>query len=424
MKKLILGTLLVLISANSHAQVLGQPVGTRTASRLISDTTDYEDAKVEVEVTPGSQANLRQSVPVKYVRTRVYNNTYITRAATVVPVFEGYTNVEVPVGPCEVVPGNGSNSPLWNAYFNGGGDKGVALANAIKGIGEKTGRRIVADKRFFISKPRTWAAFANEVTRATDAGLIAPNAKTDILSTYRQANEVNLGYVVRTNCPTQIVQKQVWDLVEIPAQTEVRAETTKTNREQDTVYVWLEIDVTNPTLQSFEKDRLTVSTDRQGNIRVNQSQAWTRYSVKSEQISAVGTRVKIVGQGRNLETARPDLNDIFAQKPQLIQEGTSAFIVYEINSKYAMPAGNPEVRFNLIYHAQQTAGPSSFSFQDLPANSRRSESLPANNRWAKVPVWGAGMNRTLKTDVSIQFVNSKWYTGAPLFVGTLERKLK
>jgi hypothetical protein len=422
MKKLIFTALLAILSLSANAQ---QPVGTVVETRFLRSDLQWQEGAVTVEVRPGSNLRTQQNVQVNLIETKTFQDTVITTAARFnVQELRGFRNVEVPAGPCETQPGTGQ-SPLWNAYFSAPkSQKGLALANAVAGIGEKTGDKIVADGRFFRSKPRSWEAFSSEAGSASAAGLIAPGAYQDIVGKFAHANQVNLGYLTRVNCPTKVVSEPVWELVDYPAEfeTQNRAESTV----RDSEIVILDIDAQNPTLQSFEVDRLTIITDRRGNARVEQGQSLTSYAVSTEPVGRNGTKVTLVGQGRNMNSQPPQA-DLFAQRPTLIQSSSNpnrVFLKFEINGTYFVGENNPETRIEVTYFATQTAGPSATRFDQLAQNTRRTITIPTTSRYAEMDIWGAGRNRTLRTDVSIKFVNSKWYTGQSINVGTAELRVK
>ncbi|MBX9768187.1 MAG: hypothetical protein K2X47_13015, partial [Bdellovibrionales bacterium] len=202
-------------------------------------------------------------------------------------------------------------------------------------------------------------------------------------------------------------------------------EGTPVSRNQATDWVWLEVKVSNPSLQDFETDEIVVFTDRRGNTRTDTQNAHTNYSVSTEQISSTGTRVKVVGTGRNMSTPLP-VQDLFLQAPSLVQDPNNPnrmFIKLEIQPKYFQVLGNPELQFAVTYDARQTSGPNSRQWEQFPQNTSRTELVSKNSRYIEVQVWGAGRNRVLKTDVQIAVRNSKWYSSSPVSVGSLTLKV-
>jgi hypothetical protein len=126
-----------------------------------------------------------------------------------------WVNVQVPTEVCDTVGNEGKgSSPLWDRFYSARKDqKAAALADAVKGIGESTAKKLVEDG-YFDSKPRSWAAF-KDVIRAADRDY-KTGFSNEVLNTFGNENIKALGYYdsSRLDCRIVFVNEQVLREVE------------------------------------------------------------------------------------------------------------------------------------------------------------------------------------------------------------------
>jgi len=92
----------------------------------------------------------------------------------------------------------------WKEFFEAPKDlKAAALAAAIKGVGQATAMRLVADG-YFADMPRSWKEFA---TRVSTADLqYHTGFSYSVLVTYKKENMISLGYLVEGQCGYKTVR--------------------------------------------------------------------------------------------------------------------------------------------------------------------------------------------------------------------------
>lgn len=150
------------------------------------------------------------------------------------------------------VPADGKGGD-WKGFFSATKeDKPYRLAEAIKGIGVETARRLVNDG-FFDSKPRSWADFKKKVQEADNE--FQTGFSYDVIVKFGKENMINLGYLVEGQCgyKTEMVERLV------PVRTFVRNEVRQ-----------YQVRINNAPLLNGESEKITVSFDGvEDSINVN-----------------------------------------------------------------------------------------------------------------------------------------------------------
>jgi hypothetical protein len=132
----------------------------------------------------------------------------------------------------------------WKGFFEAKKeDKPYRLADAVKGIGVETARRLI-DDGYFSNKPRSWKEFKHRMTEA-DAEY-QTGFSNEVIVKFGKENAVNLGYIVEGQCGYKTI------LVErlVPVRTFVRNETRQ-----------YQVRILNAPLLTGEVEKLTVSFD-------------------------------------------------------------------------------------------------------------------------------------------------------------------
>jgi hypothetical protein len=141
------------------------------------------------------------------------------------------------------VPADGTRGD-WKGFFNATKeDKPYRLAEAVRGIGVETARRLVEDN-YFNSKPRSWSEFKKRLWDADQE--YQTGFYHDAVVTYGQENALNLGYIVEGQCGYKTV------LVErfVPVRTFVRNEVRQ-----------YQVRVQNAPLLVDESEKITITFD-------------------------------------------------------------------------------------------------------------------------------------------------------------------
>lgn len=249
-----------------------------------SATKSYDVKSTGLSVTDdfNVQQIMEWETRIPVVRTRLVPGWVIDTDA----ICEGYQ--------CS---GGGGKSAAWNAYFSAPKEqKDDRLADAIKGVGAATAKKLVAGG-YFKSKPRSWQAFVDEIDRAVSSGTIEKGVRYQVVVQYRYENMINLGYSAN-DCQsyTYRCEKVVWGLVpEQYPDVDVRTE----SRVQQERHRKVNLAVRDPKLQSFESEvvNLTVGEGPQ-DVQISNS-GYTKYSAPRVSSNANGdTDVEIVGQER------------------------------------------------------------------------------------------------------------------------------
>jgi hypothetical protein len=171
---------------------------------------------------------------------------------------------------------SGSN-PLWNAYFQTGGEKkAAALDNAIKGVGIDSAKALIKGG-YFRSKPKTWNDFKDELRSAADAGVIKKSVYTNATTQYGADNLQALGYTL-AQCRTVLKS----DTFYIDGIVDVACWKTRTvTRKQiiTSIPKVADVRVKGSVLQPFEKDVITFSADNNGEMTVT-GEPYNRYELK------------------------------------------------------------------------------------------------------------------------------------------------
>jgi len=119
-------------------------------------------------------------------------------ASDIYKITSEYRWVEEKVWECDGDGDGDGTTGDWKGFFNVPKDrKAGALADAIRGVGLSTAKRLVED-RYFNSKPRSWSAFSSVIKRADDQ--YKTGFSYEVLGKYKKDNMTNLGYIVEGEC--------------------------------------------------------------------------------------------------------------------------------------------------------------------------------------------------------------------------------
>lgn len=191
--------------------------------------------------------------------------------------------------------GGAGQSPAWNAYFSASRDRKPArLADAIKGIGETSARKLIA-AGYFHSKPRSWRAFVDEIDRAARSNVITKGVRYQAAVQYRYDNMTNLGYS-STSCQTYTYrcEKVYWGLVQ---ENYIATETQTQSRVMEQRNRRINFSVREPKLQAFEKESISLIVGEGDQDIQVQSAGYTKYGAPSISGGQNAT-VEVVGQER------------------------------------------------------------------------------------------------------------------------------
>jgi hypothetical protein len=255
-----------------------------------------------------------------------------------------YREYEVP-GQCSdfVCSAGSAKSALWDNYFAATKErKSAALAAAIQGIGGSSADALIA-KRFFSSKPATWQAFANEINRAAQAGVIQKSVATGVLTTYKYENISNLGYArescreVVSNC-TVVISKLVsvpfTNTRQVPRSKVVQTKTLNVN-----------VQVTGAVLMSTEVDKLSLKISENGTLVNIESSGYNRYSLVSQNFSGDTVSLVIKSDSRIMR----DLpNSVIRQDSYQLVGGVATFVL-DVDQQFVPNAEDPNSQLVVDY---------------------------------------------------------------------------
>lgn len=255
-----------------------------------------------------------------------------------------YREYEVP-GQCSdfVCTAGSSKSILWDNYFSAAKErKSAALASAIQGIGDASAQALIA-KRFFASKPATWQAFAAEINRAAQAGVIQKNVATTVLTTYKYENISNLGYA-RESCREVVTSCNlvISKLVSVPF---MNTRPVERRRVVATKTFNVTVQVTNAILMSNETDKLTIRISDDGTVANIDVNGYNRYSLVSQNV--VGTNVSLVI--RSDSRIQRDLPNNVVRQDSYQLVGSTATFVLDIDPQYLPTSEDPNSQLVVDY---------------------------------------------------------------------------
>jgi hypothetical protein len=323
-------------------------------------------------------------------------------------------------GTCEdyVCEGGSGKSELWNAYYSApGNQKAAALDRALMGIGESSARKLHASG-IFNSKARSWQEFRERMNTALKRGVITDQQYSEVFGTYREQNRRNLGYAGE-NCRTQYYTCTVYGVFPVVNGCEGIREATRTI---SVLNKPIQVNISNPQLQSFETETVTVKSGPDfDSVEVLRGDK-TDYQM-SKSPTGNGAIVNLNGVGR-YQVALPDsalvgvrfndgrgqaMNAVVSIDPKFLGEGEDKLIV-TLQATHCTPGGfwsagdckgsdaKSKIKLPPAYYPMNQA---TMSFA-LPS------SIPAGDR-----VW---------VSYSIHRQGSKWYTSTP--VASREERIK
>ena len=226
------------------------------------------DSKTFVVTSDTNVLNLDFSLPVyryDYVRRTVLSTCYRTE--------------------CSTQSGNGSQGD-WKGFYNVPREqKASALAAAVKGIGRSTAEKIV-DNNLLTHKPDSWNLFVAEIRKIERQlqrlGYQATFAN-EVIEVYGYENRINLGYASAESCSKVPYSCYIEQVVEVKT------------RLSD-VYRSLQVVVKDQTLQSFERDTVTVTVGEANNDVYVSANGYNNYSSvllnRGGTVDLTGSRIK------------------------------------------------------------------------------------------------------------------------------------
>lgn len=220
-------------------------------------------------VNPSTRlVNLNFSIPV-------YRYDYATR---VVPAICFQTE-------CSVEQGNGKQGD-WKGFFNVSVEKKAnALSEAVKGIGKSTAEKIVRHD-LLTHKPDSWPLFVKEIKRIEkkleSLGYTVSFSK-EVIEVYGYENRVNLGYYSAQSCTKVPYDCYLTQVVEV--KTKVRE-----------IPRFLQVFINGQTLQSFEKDAVTITVGNENNEVFVSSEGYNNYQAlvlnRGSQLELTASRIR------------------------------------------------------------------------------------------------------------------------------------
>lgn len=250
--------LIVLLVAFVSVQAFAQRVEIGRASKSFN-------------VTSGTRiVNLNFNLPV-------YRYDYATR---VVPSVCYRTE-------CTVEVGNGTQGD-WKGFFSvPKAEKAKALADAVKGIGKATAQKIV-DNNLLTHKPDSWSLFVKEINKIENKlqklGYQATFAQ-EVIDVYGYENRINLGYGSAESCTKEPYDCYITQVVEV--ETRLRD-----------IPRSMQVTINGQTLQSFEKDVVSLTVGNENNDVTISSTGFNNYSGvvlnRGNSVDLTATRIKVV----------------------------------------------------------------------------------------------------------------------------------
>lgn len=362
--------------------------------RSASKTYDVKSGGLSVTDEYVVQQIMEWETRIPVIRTRMVPGWVIENDA----ICEGY----------QCSNAAGGKSEAWNAFFSAPKDqKDDRLADAIKGVGQATAKKLLA-AGFFRSKPRSWQAFVEEIDKAVATGVIEKGIRYQIVVQYRYENMVNLGYNA-SDCQTVTYrcEKVVWGLVpeqyqDVEIRTDSRVEQQRVRK--------INFTVREPKLQAFETERigLTVGEGAQ-DIQISSS-GYTKYSAPRVTQSSSDTNVEIVGEER-IPVDLP--SEAYAGNDFKVLNGKPTLSV-RVNPKY-IGQGSQTDSLVVTYFVQTCklsrwlpgCGTNSWVNSDMKFNAIRSSETQI-----EIPI-EKGFKSQVKFRISRK--NSQWYNDKPLF---------
>lgn len=292
----------------------------------------WADKSVNLEVTSSQPSSFQQTFLLEKV-LRIYSNYecgyYVDPVTQVRP------------GTCYDVQcsGGAGKSEAWNAFYSARKEeKAARLAEAIKGIGQKTAEKLLAGN-YFSSKPRSWDDFKAVINQAKSNGTIDDQIRTLVLSTYRNENMQNLGYNP-SSCTTT-----AYDCSEIIVIRDGYYQPQTCERYDDTVVdaksVNYQFQVEGAVLLPGEKDVLSLKVNAPGSLAIAQQGAHNNYqAVMAEGSSESQVYYYVKGVARK----QVDLPSSALARADLFPAGKQAVQLQVSVSALALPqAANEEL---------------------------------------------------------------------------------
>lgn len=186
---------------------------------------------------------------------------------------------------CTTESGDGKDGD-WKGFFNVRSElKAQALADAVKGIGVSIAEKIVRYD-LLTHKPDSWSLFVAEIRKIEKKlkGLGFPYSFADeVINIYGYENRINLGYSTAQSCTKVPYNCYITEVVEIKTKVQ------EIPRD-------LKVYIKDQTLQSFEKDTVTLTVGNENNEIYISSEGFNNYTgvvlARGSQVELSATRIK------------------------------------------------------------------------------------------------------------------------------------
>lgn len=316
---------------------------------------------------------------------------------------------------CEdwVCTGGTGKSELWNAYYSAPREqKAAALDRALLGIGSSTARRL-HESGIFNTKARSWQEFRDRMNQALRRGVITGDQYREVFGTYGQQNRINLGYAGDT-CRSQYYRCETWGIFSVP---DGCSGMRQMERTINVVNRQVQLNVSNPQLQSFESESVTISSGPDfDSVRVSGSDKTQYRLVSRNAMGNDGVSLSIEGVGRN-QVALPgsvlqkfELNDsrgnnmnaVITVDPTYIGEGEDKLMV-KLQVSHCKPGG--------FWSLGDCAGNDANSKVTLPAVFQTIKQAKSSFALPEIPSGNA-----VWISYSLHRENSRWYNNSPVAV--------
>lgn len=308
----------------------GEKLASSRTPAQVNRAVSYVWEADSIKVAMKQNTAYDKTVNVRFAQYAMYSTTEQRPVAVQKWVTVGWTQVSQPVLVCSGTSVEGSGkSHLWNAFYGAPkSQKPKALADAIVGIGEPTARKMI-DAGYFASKPRSWNQFSQVIRQARGQGIINETVEYQVLYKYRADNLNNLGYEtsVGSSCVT-VVETYSQPVQELRTVTEMQwmdiPHKDLINQEVKAFRVL----ITNPRLQSFEAEVITISLHRDMNkISYNVDGDYYTNYVKTLNAGVI----KLEGIARKFI---PLPSDVIAGGGSIEASNGTAGFVATVNKKY------------------------------------------------------------------------------------------
>lgn len=303
-------------------------------------------------------------------------------------------------------------SELWNAFYSAKGeDKPAALAKAIDGIGKSSAKGLIESK-VFQSKPKSWTEFRTAMNKALKGDYITQQQYNEVFGTYGEVNRANLGYA-EADCQAFTTTCEVYGMFPVVNGCSQKQQDERVVSHRN---VPVQVVVSNPFLQSFETDNLTVSAGGDfDSIQVTGGQ-YTNYQA-SKTPTGDGAIITVNGMSRRMvDVPRGAFKKIsFAD-----QRGQNLQYTVEVDPRYL---GQGEDKLMMKIEVRHCASGGLFSFQAGDCKGKDKEAMvyepmqtiQLTQASTNMPITAIPVGHRVWVKYTLSRENSPWYNNTPFY---------